>query len=161
MMRLRLIMIDDIELDIKFKFLSHITAQLDENYSPFYFLQCGHWVNANADKWMMRLGLNHRDYADEDIINGFIARGTGGHGNYATVVSPAGAEILLNNLKDPLGHEPENVMGFLAHPDQNQTGMFHFIEPIASYAKVTWWDDSIPRVILDEGKDHENIKGSP
>lgn len=136
-------MIDDAFLTINFEYLAQVIDCLWNRYSPFYFLQLGWWVSSSTDRWMMEFGLKHRPYAEEDIVNGFIAKGTGGFGNIATVATPEGAEILLNNLKDPFGHGNELIMGSLAHPDQDKTGMFHAIEPLATHMPVDWPQDSI------------------
>ena len=141
--RVALYMLDDYVLKIQFEYLRHVVNHLETNYPPFYLLQLGWWTSPSHEEWMMSHGLVNRPYADEDIINGFIARGIGGCGDWVTVMSPKGAEILLDNIVNPSGSPPEYFFGTLSRPDRDKTGLFHFIKPIVDGVPVNWKEDSI------------------
>ena len=97
----------------------------------------------------MALGVRDERYKDLDLVNGFIAKGTGGFGDFATVFSPAGAQIFLDYLDTPSAVSFEYYFGQLADPDRDKTGIFHFIHPMAKIAPVQWEQDSIRRWEID------------
>ena len=137
-----MVMIDDHILNIDFQFLNWIVKSLDTEYAPFYLLQLGWYIQPNHDEaWMMERGLRGQQYPEEDIVNGLVARGIRGPGNWVTVMSPRGAEILLNHIKNPVA-SIEAYFGVLSHPDQDKTGLFHFMNPVVSGAPMDWSEDS-------------------
>ena len=138
-----LIMIDDRTLKIDFQYLNLIVNRLEEDYPPFYLLQLGWWIGPNGSEWMMSLGLRGKRYKDEDLINGLIAKGTGGLGDFATVISPEGAQVIMDYLGSPLTGSIEWYLGYLGRPDQDKSGMFHFIQQMVDNAHVDWETDSI------------------
>ena len=134
-----LVMIDDAVLYIKFSYLSHIVCNLCEDFPPFYCFQITHFINANDEKWMMKKGLNN--YEPPDILNGFVARGFGGMGNTALVLSPQGASIMLEDLLERACCTENQPADFMKNRDIK--GFFHALEPLASHAPVDWNEDSI------------------
>ena len=76
-----------------------------------------------------------------EIINGFIAKGFGGHGDWGTVVSQVGATRLLDAIHN--GHEhTEGLFYKWSQADyKEKAGLFHFVRSKVDGARVNWGED--------------------
>ena len=121
-----LILLDDKMLNINWGHLDSCVDWLCKHHSPFRILQVG-W----ATLWKEDYG-----YVPGRILDGgFIAEGVRAHGDYATVLSPEGAQLLFNEIYYK-HYSPEPLFYRLAQADCPHGGLFHLIKSKVSHAPV-------------------------
>lgn len=126
-----LILLDDRMLKITWEMLCNNVRFLSENYSPFHILQMG-WARTLTHDYLYKPG---------EVINGFIAKGFGGFGDWGTVISPAGAVRLM----EPIHNNRERGEGLFFKWSQadyaEKKGLFHFIYPQIDGTYIQWGED--------------------
>ena len=112
-----LILLDDRRLLIEWTELCRHVRELIENHQPFHVLQLG--SRCSGDQ--MPPTLNE---PTDRLIN----KGIEGPGDYGTIVSPAGAQRILDAILDHM--DTEGMFFDWSERYSDQTGLFHFVKSI-------------------------------
>ena len=129
--KITLILLDDRRITIDWQVLNWTIDNLVCHHSPFEILQMG-WY----------FGDTYYDQSSLNIVNGIVAKGFNGFGDWGTVLSPESASKLLYHLLNT-GLSPEYLFGKWGQFVGDDTGCFHLIRSEIKGALMDWKQDII------------------